>query len=415
MNLKHLKINYFKQHNKTPYVYIVNSKGPYNNTRKALSYLDLSPAKNKKVLLKPNAGRIASYDKGITTHPQVVAAAIDAFQEAGADVAIGESPISGVNTMEAFKETGIAKIAKERNCPLLDMDINKFKKVNIPEGIALKSIKVCPEIFEYDIIVSIPVMKTHMHTGVTLALKNMKGCLWRRSKVSLHMLPTVDEIDEKPIDIAIADMSSVLTPHLSIIDGTICMEGMGPSAGSPRPLNLVLVSSDVFAADAIAASIMGISPYDIPHLKIGAERNYGIINTSKIEVTPKDWKKFTTQFSTPPKNLNLEYPNINIFDKNSCSACQSSLFLFLKRYGKNISDYFSEENPLNMAIGKGLTKLPDNTLCIGNCTSMHKKNCRFIPGCPPVSSEILCTITGKPSFDIMDGHGILKEKDETGV
>lgn len=404
MNLNHLKINYFGKSN-TPKVYLANGLGPYDNTRKALSNIDLSPAKGKRVLLKPNAGRIASFDKGITTHPQVIAAAIDAFQEAGATVAIGESPISGVNTLEAFEATGIAKVANERNCKLIDMDARPFHKVNIPEGVTLKSIKVCPEIFEYDIIVSIPVIKTHMHTGVTLALKNMKGCLWRRSKVMLHMLQEVDGIDEKPIDIAIADMSSVLKPHLSIIDGTICMEGMGPSAGTPRPTGSVIVGTDVFATDAIACKLIGIEPKSIPHLKIAAERGYGTIDLKKIDIFPDNWKDFIVPFTLPPINLKFEYPNINVFDKNSCSACQSSLYLFLKRYGKTISDYFSEDSPLNIAIGKGHKELPPDTLCIGNCTKMHKETGKFVSGCPPVSSEILRAITGEPSFDTMDGHG----------
>ena len=412
MNLDHLKISYFGQKNTKPAVYIANGSGAYQNTRTALSNLDLSTAKNKKVLLKPNAGRIATFDKGITTHPQVVAAAIDAFREAGATVAIGESPISGVNTMEAFDITGISKVAKERDCKLIDMDERKYHNIKIPGGIALKSIKVCPEVFEYDIIVSIPVMKTHMHTGVTLALKNMKGCLWRRSKVTLHMLPPVEGSDEKPIDIAIADMSSVLKPHLSIIDGTICMEGLGPSAGSPKPMNTVLVCSDVYAADAAACTLMGKDPYDIPHLKIASERGYGTLNVSDIEIQPENWKDLISPFEPPPNNLTLEYPNINIFDVNSCSACQSSLFLFLKRYGKNMSDYFSAEAPLSLAIGKGLKNIPEGTLCIGNCTTAHKNSFKIVSGCPPVSSEILCAITGKPSFDVMDGHGETEKEDK---
>jgi uncharacterized protein (DUF362 family) len=412
MNLEHLKINYFGQKNTEPAVYIANGNGAYQNTRIALSNIDLSSAQHKKVLLKPNAGRIAKFDKGITTHPQVVAAAIDAFQEAGATVVIGESPISGVNTMEAFDVTGISEVAKERNCKLLDMDKRKFHKINISEGVALKTIKVCPEIFEHDIIVSIPVMKTHMHTGVTLALKNMKGCLWRRSKVALHMLPLIEDVDEKPIDIAIADMSSVLRPHLSIIDGTICMEGLGPSAGSPKPTDTVLVSSDVYAADAVACMLMGIKPQNIPHLKIASGRGYGPINVSKIDIKPKNWKDFIIPFTLPPSNLTLEYPNINILDENSCSACQSSLYLFLKRYGKSMLDYCSAEEPLTFAIGKGFKKVPKGTLCIGNCTNAHKTSNKFISGCPPVSSEILRAITGKPSFDTMDGHGKLLDEDK---
>ena len=48
------------------------------------------------------------------------------------------------------------------------------------------------------------------------------------------MLPPMDGYDAKPIDVAIADMSGVLRPHLSIIDGTVGMEGLGPSAGKPK-------------------------------------------------------------------------------------------------------------------------------------------------------------------------------------
>jgi uncharacterized protein (DUF362 family) len=68
--------------------------GPYANTRAALAHIDLRLACGKRVLLKPIAGRIASAGSGIVTHPQVVAAAIDAFFEAGAQVAVVKVPLS---------------------------------------------------------------------------------------------------------------------------------------------------------------------------------------------------------------------------------------------------------------------------------------------------------------------------------
>ena len=86
--------------------------------------MDLSPSKGKRVLLKPNAGRNVAPKTGITTDPEVVAAAIDAFKESGADVAVGESPITGVTTLEAFETSGIAAVANTRNCPLIDMNLS---------------------------------------------------------------------------------------------------------------------------------------------------------------------------------------------------------------------------------------------------------------------------------------------------
>ncbi len=386
-----------------PAVFVAGGGGAYANARAALSRVDLSPARGKRVLLKPNAGRIAPPGKGITTDPEVVAAAVDAFREAGAEPEIGESPIVGVKTLEAFASTGIAAIARERGCRLIDLDAEEFNELPVPGGLAIDSLRVCSEALAFDFLVSIPVMKMHMHTGVTLAVKNMKGCLWRRSKVGLHMLPPVAGSDEKPIDVAIADLAGVLRPHLSIIDGTVGMEGMGPSAGEPRPLGVVVVSADPFAADAVACRLMGTRAEDIPHLRLGAGRGYGVIALERLAVSPHCWRDWISPFAPPPVNLSVAFPGITVLDENSCSACQSTLLLFLKGYGKRLFDYFPPGTPIRIAIGRGHREVPEGTLCIGNCTLRHQGRGLFIPGCPPVSSQILEAVTGRPSIDECDG------------
>jgi uncharacterized protein (DUF362 family) len=294
-----------------------------------------------------------------------------------------------VKTLEAFTRCGIAAVANERQCPLIDMDARAFVSVPIPDGIAIKSLRVCPEVLEYDIVVSVPVMKMHMHTGVTLAVKNMKGCLWRRSKVELHMLPPIPGWAEKTLNIAIADMSSVLRPHLSIVDGTIGMEGLGPSAGEPKDLGVVLAGVDAFAVDAAACELMGIAACDIPHLRMGAERGYGIIDLARISVSPENWRELRQPFALPPSSLSIEFPNVTVFDEQSCSACQASLLLFLRRYGEQLFGGKDEAEKVRFAIGKGHDSLPEGTFCIGNCTFKVKGDKPFAPGCPPVVSEIL--------------------------
>ena len=51
-------------------------------------------------------------------------------------------------------------------------------------------------------------------------------------KVALHMLPPVEGREEKPLDIAISDMSWALRPHLTIVDGSVGMEGAYDAMGS---------------------------------------------------------------------------------------------------------------------------------------------------------------------------------------
>ncbi len=392
--------NPFLQPSKRPEVYVAAGAGPYENTCRALAQIDLSAVRGRRVLLKPNAGRMGIAGEGITTDPQVVAAAIDVFNKAGAAVvALGESPITGVKALDAFESTGMAQVARERHCDLIDLDIRPSIDVDIPDGQVINNIKVCADLFDFDLIVSIPVMKVHMHTGVTLAVKNMKGCLWKRSKVDLHMLPPIPGSAVKPLDVAIADMSAVLRPHLSIIDGTVGMEGMGPSAGEAKALGLIVVGPEAFAADAVACSLMGIAPASIPHLHLGAKRGYGLIDLGGIDVRPHNWPVFAQAFAPAPDNLSIEFPNTNILDENSCSACQSTLLLFLKRHGGEFLKHFPKDKPVNIAIGKGHTQVPKGTLCLGNCTAHHKKQGIFVAGCPPVGSAIMLAVSDKRNKD----------------
>ncbi len=409
-------MNFLDQHNHPflkqgdrPHVFVEHGLGPYANTRAALAHFNLENVRGKNVLLKPNAGRAAAPGEGITTDPGVVAAAIDAFQAAGASVAVGESPITGVKAMDALEETGIAAAARERGCALIDLDARPPVVRSIPGAQALDAIKICADVLEYDVVVSMPVMKMHMHTGVTLAVKNMKGCLWRRSKVDLHMLPAAPGSTEKPLNIAIADLSGVLRPHLAIIDGTVGMEGMGPSAGTPRPLDVVVAGADPFAADAVACALMGVEPEQIAHLRLGAERGYGVIDLAQIRVTPESWRERACAFAPAPASIDIEFPGIEILDRNSCSACQSTLLLFLKQYGSAILDYCPAGSTLSIAIGSGHAQLAGGTICLGNCTAAHRNGRCFVAGCPPVGSEILKAITGRTSLDSSKVNTAIKE------
>ena len=371
----------------------------YEVTRRVLGTVSLNRASGARVLLKPNAGRMAAPASGIDTHPEVVAAAIDAFKEAGSIVSVGDSPIAGVRSLEALEMCGIAKVAQARDVKLLDLDLHPPVVLPLQSASVLSRIKVCAEVLEHDLIVSIPVMKTHMHTGVTLAVKNMKGCLWRRSKTELHMLDPVEGCLDKPLDIAIADMACVLRPHLAIVDGIVGLEGLGPSAGSKKAFGAVVVSADAFAADSVSCHLMGRDAVMIPHLRLGAERGLGEIRLECMRVTPVDWARHVDRFEEPPRELSLNFPGVRVLDENSCSACQSTLLMFLKRYGDNLFDYFGEQRPVEIAIGKGHQTLQAGTLCLGNCTIQHRTVGPFVPGCPPVVSTIHNVLTGAKTKD----------------
>jgi uncharacterized protein (DUF362 family) len=399
MDLPTLRPSPFAHVPHRPKVEVAFGRDAYRVARCALTAIELSVASGARVLVKPNAGRVAAAGTGTNTSPEVVAAVVDAFREAGANVSVGDSPIAGVGPREALEASGIAAIVRARGVPLLDLDERPCVTVRLPDGRALDRIKVCADVFEHDLIVSVPVAKTHMHTGVTLAVKNMKGCLWRRSKVTLHMLPAVDGMSEKPLDIAICDMAKLLRPHLSIIDGMVGMQGLGPSAGEAKHLGAVLVGVDAFATDAVACALMGRRAENIAHLRLGAEQGCGIIDLSQLDVSPADWAAHADPFDEPPCDIAIDFPNVRVLDVNSCSACQSTLMMFLKRYGPTIFDYFPADHPVTIAIGKGHPTVEPGTLCLGNCTAPHKQLGVFVPGCPPVVSTIHTVLTRGPMKD----------------
>ncbi len=374
-----------------PLIFVSKGRDPYRTTKRILQRVPLSDLEGKSVLIKPNAARLASPGDGVTTHPQVVAATVDHLKEKGVRrIAIGESCIFGVNAEEAFQVTGMKRISEEKEVELLDLDQGDPMEIVVPEGKVIRRIKVPAVLKEFDFIISIPVMKTHMHTQVTLSIKNMKGLLWRKEKARFHQLRYGEKITrgDKVLDIAISEMASVLLPHLAIIDASVGMEGMGPAYGRAKKMGMILVGKNAVSADAVAARLMGLSPEAIPHLRLMAEKGLGEIDPKKISVTPKSYLKWVVPFEPPPSRLSIPFPNVMVHDEGSCSACLSTLLVFLQDYHSKLTDYRLEDENIHVGIGKHLETCPRGTILIGNCSSKVKSRGVFIQGCPPVASQI---------------------------
>ena len=380
-------------------VVVSKGKDPYLTTRKALLRFPLPHLEGKKILIKPNAARWASPGAGITTHPSVVLAAIDHFKARKADkIVIAESCIFGVNALEAFRMTGMEEVSKKRGVELIDLDRTRPTEITIPGGKILKKIKVSSLLKDFDFIVSVPVVKTHMHTRVTLSIKNMKGVLWRKEKARLHQLQSPKKITkgDKELDIAISEMASVLFPNLAIIDGTVGMEGMGPAYGKERKVGIVVVGDDALSADAVASRLIGLDPEEVSHLRLSAERGLGEIQLKKIIIKPRDYLKWAIPFDPPPTHFSIPFPDVVVYDQGACSACLSTLLVFLQDYYSKLTDYRLPDKKIHIGIGKKMKTCPEGTILIGNCMSRMKGKGIFIQGCPPIASQIMNTLNLLP-------------------
>jgi len=371
-----------------PKVVVRHDRDAYAATLAVLAALQLPDLTGKKILLKPNLGRLAENDRGIITRTVVIAAVIDFLQDQGyRDISLGDSPILGLRSEDIFNKAGVTELAKEKGITLLDFDQAPPAVLEIPAGTAIKKIKVFNALSEYDYLIDIPVMKMHMHTQVSLSLKNLKGLIWRAEKIRLHQLPADAGAlcGAKPLDVAIADLSRVFHPDLSIVDATIAQEGLGPAAGSPREVNLVIGGTDYLAVDYVAAQLMGVDPAKVHHLRL-ARTICGCDTVPTVD--PENYLAWQVDLDAPPATLDFTFPGIDLEAPQACSACMSTLLLFLKAYLPRVKLEQLSDKTLKIKVGKGVNPGGERELFLGNCTYSASKNGIFVKGCPPVSSHI---------------------------
>jgi hypothetical protein len=177
---------------------------------------------------------------------------------------------------------------------------------------------------------------------------------------------------------------------------------MGPAYGRRKKMGVIIAGNNALSADAVAARLMGFNPLAIPHLKLSAEKGLGEVRRRGMSVEPKDYLKWVIPFALPPSRLSIPYPDVMVYDEGSCSACLSTLLVFLNDYHSRLTDYHLPDGKIHMAIGKNLNSCPKGTILIGNCTSKMKRSGIFVQGCPPVASHIWETLSGEKGKDNME-------------
>jgi uncharacterized protein (DUF362 family) len=356
-------------------------------------------SENKSVLLKVNTGFKGPMGSGLCTHPETVRGAIRFFKEEGFEkIYVGDSSITGVDNWEALKAAGIYGLCDQMGANCVNLDEEKMVVRQVPDGVIVNELKFSSLVFDVDLVVSMPVMKTHMYTGATLSIKNMKGAMYKLNKTVLHRIlkPSPDPEKGKVLDFGIAEMARICYPDYAIIDGFVAMEGFGPSGGTPKNLGVVLASDEPIACDLVALKLMGMEWDDISHLNIIAEEKG--IDIDDIKVEPENYMDYSQQFKlASEKELMEGYSNIEIIDRGACSGCHATMIAFLKVHGEKIG----KERKVRVYIGKDLTDDDfdedfDKNDCylIGNCTARYKDQYGFCKGCPPIPSKINEIING---------------------
>src|SRR6266536_3483160 len=224
--------------------------------------------KGKRIVLKPN---LVEFDpKGvINTHPSVIEAAIGSFRSLGVrEVVVAEGPGHRRDSEYLLTASGIYDVINEHRVRYVDLNTDDVRRTKLRSSFTNLSELYLPEtLFNADLLVSMPKLKTHHWAGVTLSLKNMfgvvPGSVYGWPKNALHWAGIVGSI----LDIN----SSLPLPRFAIVDGIVGMEGNGPLQGQEKKSGVLIFGNDLVAVDATAARLMKIEPRKVKYLDLAGE------------------------------------------------------------------------------------------------------------------------------------------------
>ena len=139
------------------------------------------------VLLKPNLVQPYPYETGTTTNPHLVEALVRLCREKGARrVVIADGSCVGADTWKAFENCGLVEVAERTGAELVDFTKSEFQYVVNPLAKKMKRIRIPKDFIESNVVIDLPVMKTHDSLEVSLGLKNMKGLLQTSDNKRFH-------------------------------------------------------------------------------------------------------------------------------------------------------------------------------------------------------------------------------------
>jgi uncharacterized protein (DUF362 family) len=274
---------------------VIRGPDPRGITRAAVERIGGMGAfvrKGDKVVIKVNISGGNPQIPGSFTSTAVGGEVVKMVREAGGDPVLVDSDMIWTKFEPVAEAEGWVAWAKEQNVPLVNLRGTELVRFNFRKGSAIGIVPVAKMLVDADVIISVPTMKTHLLTSVTLGMKNMYGTFPEENKAKYHRFGIED---------VVCEVNTAFRPNLTVIDGTIGGEAWGPLSCSPVGFQTVIAANDVVAADAIASRLMGYDPFSIIHIKKAHDNGLGdaTANFDFTTLTPPQRKDFSWEKPDP--------------------------------------------------------------------------------------------------------------------
>jgi uncharacterized protein (DUF362 family) len=209
------------------------------------------------------------------------------LQKRTSNITFCESDGARYSADSAFRNTGLDRVADRLGVRWVNL--SRSESVSVGHSIFDAYQTGLPkDLLEADLLINMPVIKTHALTVFTGSIKNLWGCVPRYDRIWLH----------KYLDELMSDLVGILKPRINIMDGIVCVEGRGPTNGIPRRLDLVLASRDPVALDVTSMRLVGLDPSTSRHIVLASEKGFGTIEEDRI-VVDGDFEGERVQFIPP--------------------------------------------------------------------------------------------------------------------
>lgn len=226
-------------------------------------------SRQKKIIIKPNL--VGPFAPPATTNVNLVKALIIYIKScSNAQIVVAEG--SGeCETGECFKQLGYWQLPHKYGVNLVDLDSTPIVKLKNDKAFLCKEIYL-PEPILDGFLISVPTLKDHTLTGVTLGIKNLIGIL-PASKYSGYWSYRKSEVHRHDVDKAIVDISLYRPIDMVIIDAAIGQKRSHLPSGiiCDPPLNKLIAGYNPLETDIKGAKLLGHNWQHIRHLKLYAE------------------------------------------------------------------------------------------------------------------------------------------------
>ena len=342
--------------------------------------------KTATVLIKPNIVNPSKSGSGMITDDRLVHAVMElVLDQNPRKVIIGEGSSVGYDfpgredSIHCMRVAGVVDIAEKFGIEVVDLNQDELVEVKLPDALVMDTFSIAKTAADSDIILSLPVIKTHVRTGITCGLKNMKGVLPSDEKKRTHQVG---------LDRGIVDLNQICKPHFTIVDAITGLQGTHTEESDRVPLNLVVAGHDVVAVDAVCAAITGYDVRDILHVTLSSEAGLGISDLDQIEVRGESIEAVRHPFITYLEAAKDLFKGATIIENNTCTGCMGELvspFIYLKKAG-------FEDRLIDLTLLLGTPEevglLRGTPVVIGKCAKDFKDEGVFVPGCPPHGFKI---------------------------